>query len=75
MARHVREHIDPRTGDVNMTSLVEQWDRDESTGDSTLDPNHIAWEIACDVAEEIEDETTRRQEHPYEELRQTHPRE
>lgn len=41
-------------GEVNCTLLVEAWDSERSTGESTLDPHHIAWELAVEVAEEYE---------------------
>ncbi len=56
MRREAREHIDPKTGEVNCTSLVEAWDASEGTGSETIDdPHHPAWEIAVTVAEEIEE--------------------
>ena len=42
-------HTDSATGDVNLTSLVEDWDRTCAGGRATLDPDHLAWEIAAEV--------------------------
>jgi hypothetical protein len=46
MLKNKQNHIDPQTGELNCTSLVEDWDNSESTGDATLDTNHMAWDIA-----------------------------
>lgn len=54
MTQHVGEFVDPRTGEVNCTALTEAWDSAESTGEATLDSDHIAWEIAVDVGENFE---------------------
>jgi hypothetical protein len=54
MLAHGTEHIDNRTNELNMTSLVEAWDEAEGTGEETLDENHIAWEIAVDVKDKVE---------------------
>lgn len=51
MVRHVLDHINPLTNEVNLTTLVEDWDRSESTAQATLGPNHIAWDIAVEVSE------------------------
>ena len=51
---HATEHIDDRTNEVNMTSLVEAWDVAEGTGEETLDENHIAWDIDDDVKDKVE---------------------
>lgn len=40
--------------EVNCTAMVEAWDREESTGDTTLDPDHPAWDIAVEVATVVE---------------------
>jgi len=49
MKRNKSSYIDYTTNEVNYTWLVEAWDLEESTGSSTLDPNHIAWEIALTI--------------------------
>lgn len=49
MRLHMDEHRDG-CGHVNLTALVEDWDRECSTGGATLDSNHPAWEIAVEVA-------------------------
>lgn len=49
MRAHRSEHID-ECGELNCTSLVEAWDRDNDAGDATVDPDHIAWEIAVELA-------------------------
>lgn len=46
MRKNKANHIDPQTGETNLTSLVEDWDSAQSTGDSTLDETHMAWDIA-----------------------------
>lgn len=50
MQGQVDQYVDAKTGEVNCTALVEAWDAECSTGESTLDPDHIAWDIAVDVA-------------------------
>lgn len=47
MLSHIEEHRDPKTGEVNSTELVEAWDRTCSDGGATLDPDHIAWDVAA----------------------------
>ena len=47
------DHIDPLTNEINATSLVEAWDHACADGSQTLDPNHIAWDIAVDVIDSI----------------------
>jgi hypothetical protein len=49
MRDHVEEFLDD-CGEVNCTSMVEEWDRQRSTGMETLDMNHPAWDIAVMVA-------------------------
>lgn len=49
MKGNLENHRDPKTGEVNATTLVEDWDRSESTGGATLDSNHPAWDIAADL--------------------------
>jgi hypothetical protein len=49
MYAHLHEHIDKQTNELNCTSLVEAWDSECSTGNETLDMNHIAWDIAIDI--------------------------
>lgn len=49
MRAHLDEYRDPRTGEVNLTELVEAWDRECADGGATLDSDHIAWEIATKV--------------------------
>jgi len=51
MQNYAEDHVDPKTGELNYTGLVEDWDNCCSTGDATLDPDHPAWEIALLVAE------------------------
>jgi hypothetical protein len=50
MERRAAQHTDPMTGEVDATSLVEAWDRECADGGETLDPTHVAWEVAVDVA-------------------------
>jgi len=53
MRANVVDHVD-ECGEVNCTALVESWDASQSTGKATLDPMHIAWDIAVTVAKEYE---------------------
>jgi hypothetical protein len=53
MRRELERFIDPRTGEANLTALVEAWDQDQGDG-STTDPDHDAWDVAVIVAEEAE---------------------
>ena len=48
MRRSVDKYRDGRTGEVNLTALVEGWDRACDTGGATLDSDHIAWEVATE---------------------------
>jgi hypothetical protein len=38
--------------EVDLTSMVEEWDRVCGSGGDTTDPNHIAWDVASNVADE-----------------------
>ena len=49
MRAHKAEHVDRLTGEVNLTALVEEWDRACADGGATLDRDHIAWDIAVEV--------------------------
>ena len=49
MLEHIEEFIDENTGEVNCTDMVEGWDREISDGEQTLNPDHIAWDIAVEV--------------------------
>jgi hypothetical protein len=51
MRTHRGDHADRKTNEVDCTALVEAWDHQQSTGMATLDPDHIAWDIAVEVAE------------------------
>ncbi len=51
MRNHCSEYRDNTTGEVNYTLLVEAWDSERSDGESTLDPNHPAWDWAIEVSE------------------------
>jgi hypothetical protein len=49
MFKNAYRFRDNITHEVNMTEMVEDWDRECSTGDETLNnPEHIAWEIATE---------------------------
>lgn len=50
MRAHLEDHRDRVTGEVNSTSLVEEWDVACATGGDTLDPNHLAWDVAVEVS-------------------------
>jgi hypothetical protein len=49
MEANKAEHIDAKTGELNSTTLVEAWDNACADGGATLDPDHIAWEIAVSI--------------------------
>jgi hypothetical protein len=55
MNANVRQYVDEDCNLVNMTLLVEAWDSECSTGISTLDNNHPAWDIVLDIAQKYED--------------------
>lgn len=46
MAENHHLFIDRSTEELNLTEMVEAWDRECCTGEATLDPDHIAWEVA-----------------------------
>lgn len=50
MREHLDDHRDRTTGEVNCTSLVEEWDVACADGGATLDSNHVAWDVAVEVA-------------------------
>lgn len=60
MLMYLVEHRDA-SGEVNLTALVEAWDHDQDSGEATLDEHHPAWDVAVEVAEQLdaedEDET------------------
>lgn len=60
MKMNVIHFVDPKTGEVDCSSMVEEWDCENSTGDSTLDPDHSSWDIAFEVAEAYESERRNR---------------
>jgi hypothetical protein len=47
MLAHSAEHT--HGGELNLTELVEAWDRECSTGGATLDMDHEAWTIASSL--------------------------
>jgi len=49
MSANRDDFIDARTGEINLTGLVEAWDSAEGTGDETLDEDHPAWGIAVEI--------------------------
>ena len=53
MRRNVDRFID-RHGEVDCTAMVEAWDLETRDGGETTDPDHVAWYIATEVAEETE---------------------
>lgn len=46
LAAHRAEHVDAKTDELNLTTLVEAWDEACSAGEATVDEHHIAWELA-----------------------------
>lgn len=57
MKAHVGNYVD-ECNEVNATKLVEAWDAECGDGEETLDPDHIAWDIAAELAEEYDNERT-----------------
>ena len=53
MKTYVENYVD-ECDEVNATKMVEDWDSSCGTGEETLDSDHIAWEIAAQVAAEYE---------------------
>ena len=49
MLANRNDYRDRRTGELNLTDLVEAWDRACADGGSTLDPDHLAWDVAADL--------------------------
>ena len=49
MLANKEDHRDIRTGELNWTGLVEAWDRACADGGATVDPDHIAWDIAASL--------------------------
>ena len=58
MTANVADFVD-ECGEVNCTLMVETWDSECSDGESTLDSNHIAWDIAVKVADDYKDKQAR----------------
>ena len=54
MLANKEEHIDRSCNELNTTALTEAWDRECSTGDATLDPDHIAWDAASEVGQALD---------------------
>lgn len=53
MKIYVENYVD-ECDEVNCTRMVEDWDISCGTGSETLDPNHIAWDIAVEIANQYE---------------------
>lgn len=51
MYRNLETFVYAKTGEVDCTAMVEAWDRECASGGDTLDPDHVAWEIAAELAE------------------------
>lgn len=49
MLANMEDYRDRRTGEINLTDLVEAWDRACADGGVTLDPDHIAWDVAASL--------------------------
>ena len=47
MLANMEDYRDRRPGELNLTEMVEAWDRVCADGGSTLDPDHIAWDVAA----------------------------
>ena len=50
MVRNVDRFVDRTCDVVNATKMVEAWDQEIGTGEETLDSEHVAWEVAIEVA-------------------------
>ena len=53
MLANAHKHIDPKTREVDMTALVEDWDRSCASGKDTMNTEHEAWYVAVDVCDEV----------------------
>ncbi len=53
MHNHVRDHIDPLTGEVNCTGLAEATAHALGHDEWLDDPDHKVWEMAVHVANSI----------------------
>lgn len=53
MKRNAIHYLDSKTGEVNLTALVEAWDTECDSGEETLDSSHPAWDIAVEAASEM----------------------
>lgn len=51
MKANVTRWTDVRTGEVNMTRMVEEWDLECASGSDTLDPDHPAWDVATEFVD------------------------
>lgn len=49
MQANKEDYRDRSTGELNCTELVEAWDRVCADGGSTLDSDHIAWDVAASL--------------------------
>lgn len=49
MSANIADHVD-ECNEVNATALVEAWDRECADGSATLDMDHVAWEVASQLA-------------------------
>jgi len=49
MLTNMEDYRDRRTGELNLTDMVEAWDRACADGGATLDPDHIAWDVAASL--------------------------
>ena len=49
MLTNMKDYRDRRTGELNLTDMVEAWDRACADGEATLDPDHIAWDVAASL--------------------------
>ncbi len=49
MVRNAEDYRDSLTGEINATAMVEGWDSACADGFASLDPDHIAWEVALTI--------------------------
>jgi hypothetical protein len=49
MIRNAEDYRESHTGEINATAMVEGWDSACADGFASLDPDHIAWEVALTI--------------------------
>jgi hypothetical protein len=54
MLNNAERFMDRHTGEINCTALTEAWDSETQNGAVTLDPDHVAWDVAVQVSDAVE---------------------